>query len=60
MKYKVHRVEVDNKYMEEKIERFLNGLTGEVVAVFPNVKPTFQLMGATAKVDSVLVVEMFR
>ena len=57
MQYKVHRVEVDKKDMVEKLERFLNDLTGEVVSVFPNVKPTFQLMGATAKVDSVLVVE---
>jgi hypothetical protein len=57
MQYKVHRVEVDKKNMVEKLERFLNDLTGEVVAVFPNVKPNLLLLGATAKVYSVLVVE---
>jgi hypothetical protein len=43
--------------MQEKLEQFLNTLNGEVVSVIPNVSPTFQLMGATAKIDYVLVVE---
>jgi hypothetical protein len=60
MKYRVHRIEVDRKEMQEKLEQLLNTLTGEVVAVVPNVRPTFQLMGATSKVDFLLVVERVR
>ena len=57
MRYKVHRLDVKPKDMQEKLEQFLNGLTGEVISIFPNVKPTFQGMGATAKVDFILIVE---
>ena len=57
MKYKVHRIEVKSDNMQDKLEQFLNELKGEVITVFPNVKPTFQLMGATSKVDSLLIVE---
>lgn len=57
MKYRVHRIDVKSENMQEKLEQFLNTLNGEVVSVIPNVSPTFQLMGATAKIDYVLVVE---
>lgn len=57
MNYKVHRLEVKRSDMQEKLESFLNGLNGEVVSVLPNVRPTFQLMGATAKIDFLLIVE---
>jgi hypothetical protein len=57
MKYKVHRLEVSDKGMQDKLEQFLNTIDGEIISIFPNVKPTFQLMGATAKVDSLLIVE---
>jgi hypothetical protein len=57
MKHKVHRLEVKRDNMQDKLENFLNKLDGEVVAVIPNVKPTFQFMGATAKVDYLLIVE---
>lgn len=57
MKYKVHRIDVKSDNMQNKLEQFLNNLDGEVLAVIPNVKPTFQLMGATAKVDFLLIVE---
>jgi hypothetical protein len=56
MKYKVHRIDVKSDNMDY-LEQFLNNLDGEVIAVIPNVKPTFQLMGATAKVDFLLIVE---
>jgi len=56
-KYRVHRVEVKSNNMQERLETFLNKLNGEVLAVIPNVKPTFQFMGATAKVDFLLIVE---
>jgi len=57
MKYKVHRLEVESDNMQLKLEQFINNLKGEVISVMPNVRPTFQLMGATAKIDSLLVVE---
>ncbi|MBW2989379.1 hypothetical protein KY358_03615 [Candidatus Woesearchaeota archaeon] len=60
MKYKVHRLEVKSEDMQDKLEQFLNKLDGEVLAVIPNVKPTFQLMGATAKVDFLLIVEKLK
>lgn len=57
MKYRVHRLEVNSGDMQEKLQSFLNNLDGEVISIFPNVKPTFQLMGATAKVNFLLIVE---
>jgi hypothetical protein len=57
MKYMVHRIEVNSDNMQDKLEQFLNRLNGEVLAVIPNVKPTFKLMGATAKIDFLLIVE---
>jgi len=60
MKYKVHRLEVKRDNMQEKLEQFLNELKGEVLSVIPNVKPTFQGMGATAKVDFLLIVEKIK
>ncbi len=60
MKYRVHRLDVDKDTMQDKLEQFLNKLNGEVISVFPNVKPSFQFMGATAKVDYLLVVEKTR
>jgi hypothetical protein len=57
MVYKVHRLEVKKNTVQEQLERFLNQLEGEVLAVLPYVTPAFQGMGATAKVDFLLIVE---
>lgn len=57
MKYMVHRIEVNSDNMQDKLEQFLNRLNGEILAVIPNVKPTFKPMGATAKIDFLLIVE---
>lgn len=57
MKYRVHRLEVKKDTAQEKLERFLNQLEGEVLAIVPHVAPTFQGMGATAKVGFLLIVE---
>jgi len=57
MKYRVHSIEVKSNNMQEKLEQFLNKLDGEVISVIPNVRPTFQGMGATAKIDTLLIVE---
>jgi len=60
MKYKVHRIDLDMRKDREKLEQFLNGLKGEIVSIVPNVKPTLQGMGATAKVNFLFVVEKVR
>ena len=57
MKYRVHRLEVRKDTAQEKLEHFLNQLEGEVLAIVPYVSPTFQGMGATSKVDFLLIVE---
>lgn len=57
MKYQVHRLEVSEANIEEKLERFLNRLEGEVLSVFPYTTPKFQGMGATSKVKFLLIVE---
>lgn len=57
MKYKVHKLEIKMEKDQSKLEAFLNNLDGEIVSIIPNVKPTFQGMGATAKIDFLFVVE---
>ncbi len=57
MKYKVHHFEINMKEDDSKLEHFLNRLHGEVVSIVPNVKPIFRPMGATAKVDFLLIIE---
>jgi hypothetical protein len=57
VKYRVHRLEVKKDTAQERLEQFLNQLEGEVLSIFPYITPTFQGMGATAKVDYLLIVE---
>jgi hypothetical protein len=57
MKYRVHRLEVKKDTAQEKLELFLNQQKGEVLAVIPYVVPAFRFMGATSKVDFLLIVE---
>lgn len=57
MKYKVHRLEVNEDTAEEKLERFLNRLEGEVLSVIPYTTPKFLGMGATSRVKFLLIVE---
>jgi hypothetical protein len=57
MKYRVHRLEVKTDNMQEKLEQFLRKVNGEVISIVPHTRPTFQLMGATAKTDFLLIVE---
>ena len=57
MKYRVHRFDLIMTRDQMKLEQFLNSLEGEVVTIIPNVRPTFRPMGATAKVDFLLIVE---
>ncbi|MBN1316672.1 MAG: hypothetical protein JXA42_14435 [Anaerolineales bacterium] len=60
MKYRVHHLEVKKDTAQEKLERFLNQLEGEVLSIVPYVTPSFQLMGATSKVDFLLIVEKIK
>ena len=60
MKYKVHRIDVNRHNMLQKLEQHLNSLDGEVISVLPNVKPTFMMLGGTAKVDFLLIVEKMK
>ena len=57
MKYEVHRFDIDMKKDQDKLKQFLNTLKGEVVAIIPNVKPTFRPMGATAKVNFLNIIK---
>ena len=57
MMYDIHRFDIDMNKDQDKLKQFLNTLRGEVVAIIPNVKPTFKPMGATAKVDFLYIIE---
>ena len=57
MRYKVHRLDLNMDNDRGKLEEYLNTLKGEIISIIPNVKPTFQFMGATAKVDFLYIVE---
>jgi hypothetical protein len=57
MKYRVHQLEVKKDTAQEKLQNFLNQLDGEILTIVPYVSPTFQAMGATSKVDFLLIVE---
>jgi hypothetical protein len=57
MKYEIHRFDIDMEKDQDKLKQFLNDLKGEVVAIIPNVKPTFKPMGATAKINFLLIIE---
>ena len=37
MSYRVHRFDIRMTKEQDKLEQFLNGLKGEVVAIIPNV-----------------------
>ena len=57
MNYKVHRFDLKMDTEKDKLEEFLNNLEGEVITIVPNVKPVFLGMGATAKVNYLLIIE---
>jgi hypothetical protein len=54
MRYRVHRFDIRMTRDQANLERFLNGLKGEVVAIVPNV--TIHVLWAP-RVDFLLVVE---
>ena len=59
MRYEIHRFDLDMEKDKDKLKQFLNSLRGEIVAIIPNVKPTFRPMGATAKVNFLYIIEKF-
>lgn len=54
MKYRVHRFDLKMTSDQGKLEQFLNGLEGEVVAIVPNVTLGFYW---AHRVDFLLIVE---
>ena len=54
MKYRVHRFNIRMTSDQSKLEQFLNGLEGEIVAIFPNVTIGFFW---AHRVDFLLIVE---
>jgi hypothetical protein len=54
MKYKVHRFDLKMTEDQHALEKFLNSLQGEVVAIVPNVTLSFFWVH---RVDFLLIVE---
>ena len=62
MKYKVHRVEIKGKDVQTTLEKFLNGLEGEIISILPSIKKASlpQIYGVTEKVDYLMIVEKLK
>ena len=58
MKYRVYRFDIRMTSDQSKLEQFLNGLEGEVIAIFPNV--TNVPFTWAAHVDFLFIVEKLR
>jgi hypothetical protein len=56
-RYRVHRIDVSMTRDQAKLEQFLDGLEGEVIAIVPNVSVWFLMIH---RVDFLLVVEKIR
>lgn len=59
MKYKIHKFEINMSRDQDRLEKFLNGLSGEVVAIIPNnANMTFlQIYGVTQKINFLYIIE---
>ena len=57
MKYRVHRFDIKMTRDQGKLERFLNSLDGEVVAIVPNIAIAFYW---AHRVNFLLIVEKVR
>ena len=59
MKYKVHRWDMIKEDRAGSLERFLNRLEGDLVAIIPNFRKTTlaQFYGVAGKVDYFLIIE---
>lgn len=57
MKYNVHRLDVKGDNMQERLDKFINNLKGEIISIIPNVNPAFLGMGSTERINYLLIVE---
>lgn len=57
MAYKVHKFQIGKEIDNISLEGFLNNLRGDVISVIPYMIPKFHLMGATATLDYLLIIE---
>ncbi|MGD2147930.1 MAG: hypothetical protein PVH41_14640 [Anaerolineae bacterium] len=57
MEYRVHRFPMRMTKDQDRLEEFLNGLEGEVIAIVPNVS---SVLGDFCHVDFLLIVERRR
>jgi len=57
MKYRVHRFDLSMTREQDKLEKFLNSMEGEVVAIIPNVTMGFFWI---PRVNFLLIVEKRR
>jgi hypothetical protein len=59
MTYKVHRWDIVKEYRQGQLERFLNQLEGDIVAIIPNFHKTTlaQLYEMAGKVDYFQIIE---
>jgi hypothetical protein len=62
MKYRVHRLEIKGKDMQTTLEKYLNGLEGEVISILPSIKKASlpQIYGVSEKVDFLMIVEKLK
>jgi len=58
-KYRVHRLEVKGKDIQNHLEQYLNDLEGEVISILPAIKKgsLTQIYGVTEKVDYLMIIE---
>jgi len=58
-KYRVHRFEIKEGNVYNKLEKFLNDLDGEVISIIPEIKKGSlpQIYGIKARVDFLMIVE---
>lgn len=59
MKYKVHKLEINMEQDQDKLEKFLNSIKGEVVSIIPNnARMTLlQIYGVTRKINFLYIIE---
>jgi hypothetical protein len=55
--YRVHRLDIKMDTDQSKLEQFLNGLKGDVIAIIPSVSPKFTPGGMGAKVSFLWIIE---
>ena len=56
MAYRVHRFRIKMTHDQARLEQFLNGLEGEIVAIIPNVRTVIWF----TYVDFLMIVELIR